>query len=57
MPCLGHRDARVPAAQFSHERPDDAPLLFQRVNVAQQHVHRECSYVHGIGACQDRTSQ
>jgi hypothetical protein len=31
---LGDRDAGETAAQFSDERPDDAPLFFQRVHVA-----------------------
>ena len=45
MTGLGDRDARVAAPQFRDERPDDGPLLFQRADVAQQHVHRQRGYV------------
>ena len=43
---LGDRDAGVAAAQLGDERPDDGPLLLERVNVAKQHVERQRSYVH-----------
>jgi hypothetical protein len=46
MTGLGDRDPGVPAAQLGHERPDDGPLLFQRADVAQQHVQRHGGYVH-----------
>jgi hypothetical protein len=35
---FGDRDPRVAAAQLGDERPDDGPLLFQRADVAKQHV-------------------
>jgi hypothetical protein len=40
MTRLGHRYARVVATEFGDERPDDGPLLFERADVAQQHVER-----------------
>src|ERR1700722_3215239 len=43
---FGDRDAGVAAAPPRGERPDDAPLLFQRADVAKQHVKRQGRYVH-----------
>ena len=46
MTGFGNRDAGEPAPEFRDERPDDASLSFQRVDVAQQHVECERGYVH-----------
>jgi hypothetical protein len=35
---FGDRDPRVAAAQLGDQRLDDGPLLFQRADVAKQHV-------------------
>ena len=48
MTCFGYRDAGMPAPQLRDERPDDGPLLFQRADVAQQHVHCQRGYVRGF---------
>jgi hypothetical protein len=45
---LGPRDNRELVAQRRDERPDDGPLLFERADVAQQHVERKGSYVRGF---------
>ena len=48
MTGLGDGDTGETAPQFRDERPDDGPLLFQRADVAQQHVHRQRGYVRGF---------
>ena len=35
---FGDRDPGVAAAQLRDERPDDGPLVFQRADIAKQHV-------------------
>jgi len=47
MTCLGDCDPRAATAQLGDERPHNAPLLLERVNVAKQHVERQRSYIHG----------
>jgi len=48
MTRFGNCDAGIPAPQFRDKRPDDGPLLFQRADVAKQHVHCQRSYVRGF---------
>jgi hypothetical protein len=45
---LGDRDTREAATELRDERPDDAPLLFQRVDIAKQHIERQSGYVHEV---------
>jgi hypothetical protein len=48
VPGLGDRDTWIAPAKLGDERPDDAALGLQRVNVAQQHVQRERRDIHSV---------
>jgi hypothetical protein len=43
---LGDRDTGIAAAQLGDQRPHDAPLLLEGVDIAKQHVERKRSYIH-----------
>jgi hypothetical protein len=45
--CFRYGDAGIAPTQLGDERPYDASLLLERVHVAQQHVERQRSYIHG----------
>jgi len=48
VPGLGDRDTWIAPPQLGDQRADDATLALQRVHVAEQHIQRQRSDIHGI---------